>query len=143
MAKPGRKKKQPPLTPQEKQYVQARVLTGSIKKAEEVAGYKEGEAPENLKRIRNYAKEYREEMEGRFQSKADEMIEELYNLAKNSESEKIRLGAVKDWLDRAGLAPVSKSEVEQKRVISADSMVSRELINRLTNLQKGNKKGEE
>ena len=82
-------------------------------------------------------------MEGRFQSKADEMIEELYNLAKNSESEKIRLGAVKDWLDRAGLAPVSKSEVEQKKVISADSMVSRELINRLTNLQKGNKKGEE
>ncbi len=140
--KPGRKKNPPPLSEKEMKYAQVKALTGSTRKAAEVAGYEDGErTPDNKKGVKFYMEQYKEEMDNLFRENAADVIYQLYYLMRTAKSEQVRLGAMKDWLDRAGLAPVSKSEVEQRKVISTESRVSRELIERLNKMSKKN--GEE
>ena len=65
---------------------------------------------------------------------------ELLELVMNAKSETAKLGAIKDWLDRAGLAPVNKTETTT-REIGTGTQVAIDLIHRLNKLD--NKKGGE
>lgn len=141
-SKPGRKKK-PPISKQELIFAQTKVLTGSTAEAKKAAGYdlSKGTAPENNKAVQYYMEEYKKQMDAKFMRRADDVAEELFQLIKNAKSESAKLGAIKDWLDRAGLAPVNKQEIDDKRYLDANSRVNTELINRLMKLDK--KEGEE
>lgn len=140
--KPGRKKK-PPISKQELIFAQTKVLTGSTTEAKKAAGYdlEKGTAPENNKAVQYYMEEYKKQMDQKFMERANDVAEELYQLVKGAKSETAKLGAIKDWLDRAGLAPINKQEIDDKRYLDANSRVNTELINRLMSLKQ--KEGEE
>ena len=53
-------------------------------------------------------------------------LHHLTDLAENAESESVRLGAVKDLLDRGGLKPVDKVETTSVERMSDDE-IQREL----------------
>lgn len=132
--KPGRKKNPRPLTEQEQKYVEVKIMTGDKKAACIASGFDENSYPERRVAVQKALKDYKDEADSMFRVRATEMIDKLYELADSAKSETVKLGAIKDWLDRAGLAPVSKSEVEQRKIISTESRVSRELIERMNKM---------
>ncbi|KGF47548.1 hypothetical protein HMPREF0872_03895 [Veillonella montpellierensis DNF00314] len=127
--------KNPKTTAKQELYARTFVETGSRKIAKETAGYSTYRGPEQNNKIQFLIEKYKKKMETKFMDKAEEIADNLYSLAKNAKSEQVRLGASKDWLDRAGLAPVNKSEIETKKVISTESQISRELVDRLNGLK--------
>jgi hypothetical protein len=86
--------------------------------------------------------EYKQRMDKKFMDKADEVANMLLEVIYNPDTPaSAKVTAIKDWLDRAGLKPVDKQEVDDKRVIDTSSRLSRELIDKLNTLPK--EKGEE
>jgi hypothetical protein len=140
--KPGRPKK-PKTTPKQELYARTFVETGDRKIAKEVSGYSTIHAAEQNKNVKYLIEEYKKKMEEKFIGRAEEMTEELYDLIKTTNSDTVKLNAIKDWLDRAGLAPVSKSEIENRKIISTENQISRDLLDRLNNLKNDKKKGGE
>lgn len=134
--KPGRRKK-PKATEEILELAQVKAIVGDHKQAEEITGIKQDRRNKSLK---HYEKDYRKKMEKKFQERAEVLMEELYSLAMKGKAESVKLSAIKDWLDRSGLAPVSKSEIEERKVISAESKVSKDIINRLNKIENETKK---
>lgn len=58
-----------------------------------------------------------------------EMLDNIYSLAKNAESESVRLKASMDWLDRAGFKPVEK--VQHSNVARSLEQIEAELVSML------------
>jgi len=58
-----------------------------------------------------------------------EMLDNIYSLAKNAESESVRLKASMDWLDRAGFKPVEK--VQHSTVARSLEQIEAELVSML------------
>lgn len=127
--KPGRKKNPRPTLKQEA-YAKAFVKTGSRIKAKEEAGYVQSSKPDESEAVKFLIDKYRHEMEKKFIKDAEQMYENMKTLALTSDSDNVRFNATKDILDRAGLAPVSKSEIESRKFISADSRITRDLVER-------------
>lgn len=140
--KPGRPKARP-LTHKQEVYVQAKILTGSKKEALKVAGYTDNaNQVESSKAVQKALEDYRRKMDQKFMDKADQVANILLDIIENPDTpSKTKVTAIKDWLDRAGLKPVDKQEVDDKRVIDASSRLSRDLIDKLNMLPK--EKGEE
>ena len=81
-------------------------------------------------------------MDKKFRDKADKVANILLDIIENPDTPaKTKVSAIKDWLDRAGLKPVDKQEVEEKRSIDTSSRLSRDLINKL-NMLPEKEKGE-
>lgn len=139
--KPGRRKARP-LTHQQHEYVQAKILTGSKRQALKIAGYTEkGNTVEESRAVQKALEDYKRRMDKKFQDKADKVTDLLMNVIENPDTPaSARVTAIKDWLDRAGLKPVEKQEVDDKRAIDTSSRLSRDLIDKLNMLPK--EKGE-
>lgn len=140
--KPGRPKARP-LTHKQEVYVQAKILTGSRKEALKVAGYTDNaNQVESSKAVQKALEDYRRKMDQKFMDKADQVANILLDIIEDPDTpSKTKVTAIKDWLDRAGLKPVDKQEVDDKRVIDTSSRLSRDLIDKLNMLPK--EKGEE
>lgn len=86
------------------------------------AGYAESGAHVTASRLLRNAKvaaymkamkeERREAVMNRLANMAADAITEMYDLAMNGESEKVRVSALKDILDRSGYKPVEKRETQ-------------------------------
>lgn len=122
--RPGRKKKKLPSPKQEK-YINALVETGSKKEALKIAGYSHNASPETFKVVQDALAERQKEMQKKFMDDAEEMRNNMLNLARNSSSEAVKFQATKDILDRAGLNPVNKNQTESAKYISIEDRVSR------------------
>ena len=135
--KPGRPKARP-LTHKQEVYVQAKILTGSKKEALKVAGYTDNaNQVESSKAVQKALEDYRRKMDQKFMDKADQVANILLDIIENPDTpSKTKVTAIKDWLDRAGLKPVDKQEVDDKRVIDTSSRLSRDLIDKLNMLPK-------
>lgn len=142
--KPGRRKARP-LNHQQHLYVQAKILTGSKKEALKMAGYKEKwENVEDSKAVQKALADYRAKMDKKFMDQADKVANLLLGVIEDPDTPaSAKVTAIKDWLDRAGLKPVDKQEIEEKRAIDTTSRLSRDLINKLNMLPKDKEKGEE
>lgn len=127
--KPGRKKKRR-LTEKQDTYVNTLIETGSKSKALEAAGYSPTSNPENYAPIQNALAERQKEMMKRFMDNAEEMKENMLDLARNATSESVRFQATKDMLDRAGLNPINKNQTESAKYVSIESRFSREALAR-------------
>lgn len=140
--KPGRKKAKG-LTHKQRVYVQTKILTGSKSEALKAAGYRQkGNTVEESVVVQQALAEYKQRMDKKFMDKADEVANMLLEVIYNPDTPaSAKVTAIKDWLDRAGLKPVDKQEVDDKRVIDTSSRLSRELIDKLNTLPK--EKGEE
>jgi len=69
------------------------------------------------KRIEEFRKEKDRLLKESFSDIAPSCKKELYRLATKAESEQVRLGALKDILDRAGYKPTDKLDVNGGMVI--------------------------
>jgi len=81
-------------------------------------------------------------MEKIFMEHADEMQANMYDLATTAKSENVKFQATKDLLDRAGLAPVNRSQVENYKYISPENRITQDLIGRFI-IHKDKQKDEE
>ena len=106
------------------------MTTGSKKKALEVAGYSPSSQPEKLQVVKDALAERQKEMMKRFMDNAEEMKENMLDLARNADSESVRFQATKDMLDRAGLNPINKNQTESAKYVSIESRVSRGALER-------------
>ena len=127
--KPGRTRKRHPTEKQIK-FVDTLLETGNKKKALEVSGYSPSTQPEKLQVVQDALTERQKEMMKRFLDNAEEMKENMLELARNADSESVRFQATKDMLDRAGLNPVNKNQTESAKYVSIESRVSRGALER-------------
>lgn len=118
------------MTAKQDAYVNTLIETGSKTKALEVAGYSPTSNPEKYVPIQNALAERQKEMMKRFMDNAEEMKENMLDLARNAESESVRFQATKDMLDRAGLNPINKNQTESAKYISIESRFSRDALAR-------------
>lgn len=140
--KPGRKKKKT-ATEKQAKFVDTLMTTGSRKKALKVAGYSPSSQPEKLQVVKDALAERQKEMMKRFLDNAEEMKENMLDLARNADSESVRFQATKDILDRAGLNPINKNQTESAKYVSIESRVSRGALERYEKELENKEAGEE
>ena len=94
-------------TEKQETFIEQYCLTGKAARAAEMAGY-------------SHAKQRGYELKNKFAKEIEDCVPgalaQLNELAQNAESESVRLGAVKDVLDRAGLKPTEKIRQEISHV---------------------------
>ena len=114
-------------TEMQAQFVEFFCLTGNATKAATMAGYSEKTAyVKGCQLKKQFAREIAEQTQQMIVDSIPGALSQLKNLAESAQSESVRLGAVKDILDRAGLKPVEK--VEQTNIeAQATEELKREL----------------
>jgi len=111
------------LTILQDKFIEHYTLTGNATKAAIEAGYSEKTAKIKGSQLKaQFANEIREAT----QDKVPAGLRWLSELAEKAESESVRLGAVRDLLDRAGLKPVERIETTTIEAMSNEE-IQREL----------------
>jgi len=104
-------------TEKQEAFIEAYCLTGNAAKAAEMAGYSQKAAKQ-----RGYVFKYQFSEEIKDKSKQMRQdcvagaVAQLKNLSEQADSESVKLGAIKDILDRAGLKPTDKVEQQISHV---------------------------
>ena len=105
------------------QFVEFFCLTGNATKAALMAGYSEKTAPvKGCQLKKQFAREIAEQTQQMIVDSIPGALSQLKNLAESAQSESVRLGAVKDILDRAGLKPVERVEQTNIEAQSTDEL---------------------
>jgi len=98
-------------TEKQQAFIENYVRTGHATKSAILSGYSEKGAAERGHKLKNqFAGEIAEETRKSIVDAIPGALSQLKDLAYNAESESVRLQAVKDILDRAGLKPVDRIE---------------------------------
>jgi hypothetical protein len=133
--RPGRKpkRKKALISPKQEKYIDL-ISDGKItrKEALEKAGYSPSAQPESYKLVKEEIVRRQEVLRNKFLDDADEMRDNMIDLARNSKSENVKFQATKDILDRAGLNPINKQQTEQQKFISIENRITREALERYT-----------
>jgi len=120
------------MTEKQDKFIETYVLTGNATKAAIAAGYSEKTAKSKGYQLKNQLyPEIQKEVQKAIADKIPASLMWLTDLAENAESESVRLGAIKDILDRAGLKPVDKVETT-----NIDQMSKEEIIRELEALER-------
>jgi phage terminase small subunit len=105
------------------QFVEFFCLTGNATKAATMAGYSEKTAyVKGCQLKKQFAREIAEQTQQMIVDSIPGALSQLKNLAESAQSESVRLGAVKDILDRAGLKPVDRVEQTNIEAQSTDDL---------------------
>ena len=111
-------------TNMQEKFVEHFCLTGNATESAREAGYSKKTARQQGHTLKNtLGKEIEDKINRLLQEKVPMGINWLLQLAESSPSDSVRLGAIKDLLDRAGLKPVERIEqtnVEQMSVAEID-----------------------
>ena len=101
-------------------FVEQYCLTGNATRAAELAGY--GSPKQRGYELKNkFALEIEERTRKMIQDCVPGALSQLKSLAEDAESESVRLGAVKDILDRAGMKPADRIQQEISHVENAST----------------------
>tara|TARA_R100000750_G_scaffold12647_1_gene8100 strand:- start:315 stop:683 length:369 start_codon:yes stop_codon:yes gene_type:complete len=115
------------ITPQQQKFIDYFVLTGNASQSAVDAGYSEKTARQKGHELKNL---YRSEIVKATQKLLTDQVPAglrwLSELAESAESESVRLGAIRDLLDRAGLKPVERVETTTIEKMSTEE-IEREL----------------
>jgi phage terminase small subunit len=107
-------------TEMQETFIEQYCLTGSAAKAAATAGY--SSPKQRGYELKNkFAGEIEQRQKRMLQDCVPGAIAQLQSLAQSAESESVRLGAVKDVLDRAGLKPTEKIQQEISHVEQAST----------------------
>ena len=99
------------VTERQEKFIEYYSLTGNAAKAAVEAGYSEKTAKQKGYELKNLLREeINDQTQKVLADKVPVTLNILSKLAEEAESESVRLGAVKDILDRAGLKPVERIE---------------------------------
>jgi phage terminase small subunit len=108
-------------------FIEHYVLTGNATQSAIHAGYSEKTAKVKGSQLKaQFTNEIREATQKLLADKVPAGLRWLSDLAESAESESVRLGAVKDLLDRAGLKPVERIETTTIESMSKEE-IEREL----------------
>ena len=100
-------------TEKQEAFIEAFCLTGNAAKAAEMAGYSEKASKQKGYALKKqFAEEIAEKTRDMMRDAVPGVLAKLHELMEESSSDAVKLGAIKDFLDRAGLKPVDR--VEQK-----------------------------
>ena len=100
-------------TEKQEAFIEAFCLTGNAAKAAEMAGYSEKASKQKGYALKKqFAEEIAEKTREMMADAVPGVLAKLHELMEESSSDAVKLGAIKDFLDRAGLKPVER--VEQK-----------------------------
>ena len=115
------------ITPQQQKFIDYFALTGNASQSAVDAGYSEKTARQKGHELKNL---YRSEIVKATQKLLTDQVPAglrwLSELAESAESESVRLGAIRDLLDRAGLKPVERVETTTIEKMSTEE-IEREL----------------
>jgi len=115
------------ITPQQQKFIDHFVLTGNASQSAVDAGYSAKTARQKGHELKNL---YRTEIVQATQKLLTDQVPAglrwLSELAESAESESVRLGAIRDLLDRAGLKPVERVETTTIEKMSTEE-IEREL----------------
>ena len=118
------------MTEKQDKFIESYVLTGNATRSAIAAGYSEKTAKVKGYQLKNQLhNEIQKEVQKAILDKIPASLKWLSDLAEGAESESVRLGAIKDILDRAGLKPVDKVETTTIDQMSADE-IKKELESR-------------
>ena len=106
-------------TEKQETFIEQYCLTGKAARAAELAGY--SHAKQRGYELKNKFSKEIERQRKMIQDCVPGALAQLNELAQNAESESVRLGAVKDVLDRAGLKPTEKIKQEISHVETAST----------------------
>ena len=100
-------------TEKQEAFIEAFCLTGNAAKAAEMAGYSDKASKQKGYALKKqFAEEIAEKTREMMADAVPGVLAKLHELIEESSSDAVKLGAIKDFLDRAGLKPVER--VEQK-----------------------------
>ena len=115
------------MTDKSNKFIEEYVRTGNATQSAIYAGYSEKNANVQGHQLKkNYRTEIEDATYKSLQDRIPQALSWVTNLAENAESESVRLGAIKDILDRAGMKPVEKIETTTIESMS-DEEIQREL----------------
>ena len=115
------------ITPQQQKFIDHFILTGNASQAAVDAGYSEKTARQKGHELKNlYRSEIMQATQKLLTDQVPAGLRWLNELAESAESESVRLGAVRDLLDRAGLKPVERVETTTIEKMS-NAEIEREL----------------
>jgi len=115
------------MTDKQDQFIENYVLTGNATKSAIASGYSERTAKVKGSQLKAQLRhEILEATQKVLADKIPEGLNWLTELAREAESESVRLGAIKDLLDRAGLKPVERIETTTVEQMS-DEEIKKEI----------------
>jgi len=115
------------MTERQDKFIDIYSKTGNATKSAIEAGYSQKTAKQKGYELKNLLrKEINEQTQKVLADHVPSSIKWLSELARDSESDSVRLGAIKDLLDRAGLKPIERIEQTTVEKMS-DEEIQREL----------------
>ena len=109
-------------TEKQEAFIEAFCLTGNAAKAAEMAGYSPKAAKQKGYALRKqFTHEISEKTREMMRDAVPGVLAKLHELIEESSSDAVKLGAIKDFLDRAGLKPVEKVEQQVSHVETAST----------------------
>ena len=115
------------ITPQQQKFIDHFILTGNASQAAVDAGYSEKTARQKGHELKNlYRSEIMQATQKLLTDQVPAGLRWFSELAESAESESVRLGAIRDLLDRAGLKPVERVETTTIEKMSNEE-IEREL----------------
>ena len=107
-------------TEKQEAFIEAFCLTGNAAKAAEMAGYSSKAAKQKGYALKKqFTHEISEKTRDMMRDAVPGVLAKLHELIGESSSDAVKLGAIKDFLDRAGLKPVEKVEQQVSHVETA------------------------
>ena len=107
-------------TEKQEAFIEAYCLTGNAAKSAEMAGYSEKASKQKGYSLKKqFSEEISEKTREMMADAIPAVLAKLHELIDQSSSDAVKLGAIKDFLDRAGLKPVEKVEQRVSHVESA------------------------
>ena len=112
------------MTEKQDKFIESYVLTGNATRSAIAAGYSEKTAKVKGYQLKNqlHNEIQKGSPKGYTRIRFLQALSGFLILAEGAESESVRLGAIKDILDRAGLKPVDKVETTTIDQMSADEI---------------------
>jgi DNA polymerase II small subunit/DNA polymerase delta subunit B len=115
------------ISPQQRRFIEFYSLTGNATQSAIEAGYSKKTARQKGHELKTlYRSEIVQATQKLLADKVPAGLRWLSDLAESAESESVRLGAIRDLLDRAGLKPVEKVETTTIERMSTEE-IEREL----------------
>ena len=107
-------------TEKQEAFIEAYCLTGNAAKSAEMAGYSENASKQKGYSLKKqFSEEISEKTREMMADAIPAVLAKLHELIDQSSSDAVKLGAIKDFLDRAGLKPVDRVEQRVSHVESA------------------------
>ena len=98
-------------------FIESFCLTGNAAKAAEMAGYSEKASKQKGYALKKqFAEEIAEKTREMKAAAVPGVLAKLHELIEVSSSDAVKLGAIKDFLDRAGLKPIERVEQQVSHV---------------------------